>query len=223
MKLPVCFSVPSKLYGEEVGCALVLSSQVPADTGQREIVSAMRAWLKEAKLAPVKWPTKWIIVNDEDLPKTKTKKYIRVGLSTVLGLDPVEETSTKLTSKEPAKAKIDWACLGGFRFILACYVMFMHIGSTVSWGRMSNLREMPWHVHVFFSLGGYSMASPMNPVIKKKFGYFKVCMNGCLCEKPEDHVQFVWEIEALSISHAFSLNLSSILFTGIRGINVVFP
>lgn len=181
----------------------------------------MRAWLKEAKLAPVKWPTKWIIVNDEDLPKTKTKKYIRVGLSTVLGLDPVAETCTKLASKEPAKAKIDWACLGGLRFVLACYVMFMHIGSTESWGRMNNLRGFPWHVHLFFTLGGYSMASPMNPAIKKKFGYFKVCMNGC--KQSEDHVEFVWKIEGFSTSHTFSLDLSSILFIRIRGINVVFP
>jgi len=170
---PICFSVPSKLYGEEVGCALVLSTQAPPDAGQREIVSAMRAWLKEAKLAPIKWPTKWIIVNDEDLPKTKTRKYIRVGLSTVLGLDPEVETCTKDAPKETAKAKIDWACLGGLRFVLACYVMFMHIGSTDSWGMMNNLRGFPWHVHVFFTLGGYSMASPMNPVIKKKLGYFK--------------------------------------------------
>jgi hypothetical protein len=51
--------------------------------------------------------------------------------------------------------------------------MFMHIGSTNSWGRMNNLRGFPWHVHLFFTLGGYSMASPMNPVIQKKFAYFK--------------------------------------------------
>jgi len=173
VKTPICFSVPSKLYGEEVGCALVLSMQAPPDASQKEIISAMRAWLKEAKLAPVKWPTKWIIVNDEDLPKTKTKKYIRVGLSTILGLDPEEETNTKSTSKVSDKAVIDWSCLGGLRFILACYVMFMHLGSTDSWGRMNHLRGFPWHVHLFFTLGGYSMASPMNPVIKKKFGYFK--------------------------------------------------
>jgi len=173
VQIPICFSVPSKLYGEEVGCALILSNKAPPDASLKEITSAMRAWLKEAKLAPVKWPTKWIIVNDEDLPKTKTKKYIRVGLSTVLGLDPVEETTTKAIAKVSDKAVIDWACLGGFRFILACYVMFMHLGSTDSWGRMNHLRGFPWHVHVFFTLGGYSMASPMNPVIKKKFGYFK--------------------------------------------------
>eukprot|EP00957_Ditylum_brightwellii_P211280 15365990-Ditylum_brightwellii.AAC.2 len=49
----------------------------------------------------------------------------------------------------------------------------MHIGSTDSWGKVNNLRGFPWHVHVFFTLGGYSVASPMNPMIAKKFSYFK--------------------------------------------------
>ena len=187
VQTPICFSVPSKLYGEEVGCALVLSMHAPPDASQKEIISAMRAWLKEAKLTPVKWPTKWIIVNDEDLPKTKTKKYIRVGLSTVLGLDPEEETSTKAVSKVSDKAVIDWACLGGFRFILACYVMFMYLGSNDSWGRMAHLRGFPWHVHVFFTLGGFSMASPMNPVIRKKFVYFKVIMKSFLVKNQTIH------------------------------------
>jgi acyl-CoA synthetase (AMP-forming)/AMP-acid ligase II/peptidoglycan/LPS O-acetylase OafA/YrhL len=172
VQTPVCFAVPSKLYGEEVGCALVLSSKAPQNVEQREVIVAMRGWLKDAKLAPVKWPTKWVICADSDLPKTKTKKYIRIGLSTVLGLDPEEDGAiTTKESKEP-RAKMDWGVLGGLRFILACWVMFMHIGSKESWGPVANLRGFPWHVHVFFTLGGYSLAAPMNPVIQKKFSYF---------------------------------------------------
>jgi len=190
VQTPICFAVPSKLYGEEVGCALVLSGEVPVETADkategdvRDIIKAMRQWLKGAKLAPIKWPTKWIVVKDEDLPKTKTKKYIRIGLSTKLGLDPDqqnkdadnEDAGNADGGKKPdsSKAKIAWPVLGGLRMFLACYVMFMHIGSTDSWGRMNNLRGFPWHVHLFFTLGGYSMASPMNPVITKKFAYFK--------------------------------------------------
>jgi len=94
-------------------------------------------------------------------------------LSTHLGLDPKEEEDEfdKIATKE-TKAKIDWKVIGSFRFILACYVMFMHIGSNKSWAAFNNLRGWPWHVHVFFTLGGFSMASPMNPVIQKKFSYF---------------------------------------------------
>jgi len=101
VQIPICFSVPSKLYGEEVGCALVLSSNAPQKVETREVIVAMRAWLKEAKLAPVKWPTKWVICADSELPKTKTKKYIRIGLSTVLDLDPKEHRKLSRSVSKP--------------------------------------------------------------------------------------------------------------------------
>ncbi len=41
------------------------------------------------------------------------------------------------------KPQVDWATLAGFRFVLACYVMFMHIGSNESWDAFSNLRQSP--------------------------------------------------------------------------------
>ena len=113
----------------------------------------------------MKWPTKWVVCEDSELLKTKTKKYIIVGLSTHLGLDPEQEGDKK---KEPTKAQIDWGTLNGLRFLLACYVMFMHLGSNESWGAFSNFRGWPWHVHCFFTLGGYSLASLMNPLIRKK-------------------------------------------------------
>jgi len=168
IQIPICFAVPSKLYGEEVACALVLSSEAPEGADQSKIVKTMRQWLREAKLAPIKWPTKWVICEDSDLPKTKTRKYIRVGLAKVLG---IEEEKIESALKD-TKAKIDWGTISGFRFCLACYVMFMHIGSNESWGAFNNLRGFPWHVHVFFTLGGFSLASPMNPTIGKKFSYF---------------------------------------------------
>jgi hypothetical protein len=131
---PICFSVPSKVYGEEVGCALVLSSEAPKEVEEKAVIKQMRQWMKEKKLAPVKWPTKWAIVEDSMIPKTKTKKYIRTGLSTILGFDDQDATGAMVETKE-IKAKIDWGVITGFRFILACYVMFMHIGDNMSWGR----------------------------------------------------------------------------------------
>ena len=158
VEVVVCFSVPSKLYGEEVGCAIVLSYEAPPKEELREVTTTMRSWLKQSELAPTKWPTKWIVVNDDDLPKTKTKKYIRIDLSTKLGLDPKDEEDAALgKNKDSTKAKVDWECIGGLRFFLACYVMFMHFGSNESWGKVNNLRGFPWHVHMFFSLGGYSL------------------------------------------------------------------
>ena len=173
VQTPVCFAVPSALYGEEVGCALVLSSDAPEGVEEGAIVKEMRRWLRDAKLAPIKWPTKWVVCTDDQLPKTKTKKYVRIGLAETLGLLDDEEDSAECPiKKKETKAKIDWEVITGFRFCLACYVMFMHIGSNESWGRFNNLRGFPWHVHVFFTLGGFSLASPMNPTILKKFSYF---------------------------------------------------
>jgi len=165
----ICFSCPSVVYGEEVGCAIVLKPDTPV-LELKKVTQSLRMFMKEKKFAPAKWPTKWAIVNDEDLPKTKTKKYVRIGLAEKLGLNDKEGKSTSRSREN--KAKIDWGVITGFRFSLACYVMFMHIGSNESWGSFNNLRSWPWHVHCFYTLGGFSMASTMNPVIKKKFSYF---------------------------------------------------
>ena len=87
VRVAVCFAVTNKAYGEEVGCAIVLSPEAPAALDQRSLIKELRAWLKDEQLAPLKFPTKWKVVDDADLPKTKTKKYIRIGLSDVLGFE----------------------------------------------------------------------------------------------------------------------------------------
>mmetsp|Transcript_99 Transcript_99/g.175 ORF Transcript_99/g.175 Transcript_99/m.175 type:complete len:1042 (+) Transcript_99:354-3479(+) len=169
VQTPVCFSVPSRVYGEEVGCAIILSPEAPTKVEDSIVIKQMRKWMKEKQLTPTKWPTKWMIVTDDQLPKTKTKKYIRVGLAEKLGF---AEGNMACELPKETKARIDWGVITGFRFFLACYVMFMHIGDNKSWGAFNNLRGFPWHAHVFYTLGGFSMASPMNPYIKKKFSYF---------------------------------------------------
>ena len=96
-------------------------------------------------------------------------------MAKVLGLEETEGGAALTCTKSQVLTKnahIDWDVISGFRFLLSCYVMFMHIGSDKSWGGFSSLRGWPWHVHVFFSLGGFSMAAPMNPNIKKKLKYF---------------------------------------------------
>ena len=60
--------------------------------------------------------------------------------------DSGEEEALKIANKVQ-KALIDWDVITGFRAVLACYVMFMHLGSNESWGRVGNLRGWPWHVH----------------------------------------------------------------------------
>jgi hypothetical protein len=123
VRLPVCFSVPSKVYGEEVGCAIVLNDDAPPGASEGDIVKSLRKWMKEKKFAPVKWPTKWWFGPDEDLPKTKTKKYIRVGLHAKLGFGDETEI-TDAPSSKIVKAKIDWYVFSSHfvrgDFIISC-------------------------------------------------------------------------------------------------------
>lgn len=68
-------------------------------------------------------------------------------------LNTNKEILTKNIS--PDKPKVDWDSIAGFRFILACYVMFMHFGSNNSWDAFNNLRQFQWHVNSFFILAGF--------------------------------------------------------------------
>ncbi|MRV72593.1 AMP-binding protein [Duganella sp. FT92W] len=194
----VCFPVPSDTYGEEVGCALVLETEFASRVTQQEALREIRELLRLKGLAAYKFPTFVKLVTDDELPKTASRKYIRNGLADVLqvGARPAAKPTVTTVdfhnkpAKKPAKAgtapaaaataaaparhdapKVDWSTLAGLRFILACYVMFMHFGSTESWGAVSNLRQFPWHVHAFFAVAGFSLVIFMPPVITRKLSY----------------------------------------------------
>jgi len=123
------------------------------------------------QLAPLKFPTKWKFVDDDALPKTKTKKYIRIGLSDVLGFE-ANEGADGAEAKVRSKPLVDYAALSGFRFILSSMVMFMHFGSNESFGDVSRVRNFPWHVHLFYITGGFSLANALAPPPKKYMNYF---------------------------------------------------
>lgn len=179
----VCFPVPSPVYGEEVGCALVLNSSVDQPVSEQAALKTLRDFLRKEGLASHKFPAVVRIVAEEDLPKTASRKYIRNGLAAVLGLSgDAEQAGPRPTAavssgratamlEEGGKPVVDWAAIGGLRFILACYVMFMHIGSEQSWGAFANLRQFPWHVHAFFIVAGFSLAVYMPALINRKAAF----------------------------------------------------
>lgn len=179
----ICFSVPSDLYGEEVGCALVLKPSVSEKVSQQQAAKEMRDFLRQKGLASYKCPTFWKLVAEDDLPKTASRKYIRNGLAEVLNVGASRSETASVsrvacTESSPTAAqgssdrpKVDWSVLAGFRFVLACYVMFMHIGSDQSWGAFANLRQFPWHVHAFFLVAGYSLAVFMPALITRKASF----------------------------------------------------
>lgn len=197
----VCFPVPSDIYGEEVGCALVLESSFSNQVSHQDAVREMREFLRQKGLAPYKFPTFLKLVADDDLPKTASRKYIRNGLAEVLKVGSRADEKPSVTSAEPRNKpskvsaipqnkpsvaltnrhdtpKVDWSTIAGLRFLLACYVMFMHFGSTESWGAVSNLRQFPWHIHAFFALAGFSLVIFMPPLITRKLSFITARISG---------------------------------------------
>lgn len=75
----VCFGVPSDVYGEEAGAAIVLSPSAPAGIQPDDLMKEMRGFLQKSGVNAFKWPSKWKVVQDDELLKTETKKYIRIG------------------------------------------------------------------------------------------------------------------------------------------------
>ena len=73
----------------------------------------------------------------ERAPAHGHKKLVRVNAAAALGFLNEEEPEVAVATNQ-TKAFVDWGVVTGFRFFLACYVMFMHIGSNESWGPVNN-------------------------------------------------------------------------------------
>ncbi|RZG99888.1 AMP-dependent synthetase [Acinetobacter pittii] len=180
--LAICFPVPSEIYGEEVGCVIVSSDPKFDKENLKTWAGQLRKFLIEQGVAIHKIPSIWTTANKTDLPMTNSKKYKRNSMAQALQITTTQSpaNSSLNTNKEiltknisPDKPKVDWDSIAGFRFILACYVMFMHFGSNNSWDAFNNLRQFQWHVNSFFILAGFSLAILMPSLIQKKFAFVK--------------------------------------------------
>jgi len=179
VKKAVVFAVPSAAWGEEVGCALVLYDDAAgwvAEDGPKaetELIADIRA-LSAGILAPAKIPAYWKIVQDSDLPKTSTNKYIRLGLAEALGVQSKEATKSADVSP-PTVSK----SLSGLRWIMGASVMFNHICSATeddysngaAFGQFKS-STFYFPATVFFVLGGFTLSAGLSgrPVTNlKKF------------------------------------------------------
>ncbi len=74
----VCFAIDDKRYGEEIGCAIVLSSGMSVT--EQEIIAYASRFLAKFKI-----PTKFLFLSE--IPKGPTGKLQRIGLAKTLGLE----------------------------------------------------------------------------------------------------------------------------------------
>merc|ERR1712232_582862 len=168
----IVFSVPSALWGEEVGCAFLLHGGAPKDKeAEKAFVSSMKAFCKENGVAGYKVPA--YNVFPAKLPMTQTKKYIRVGLSEVLGV----EANAGVDQKKPLTYS---DAIAGLRFAMSICVAINHFGGESfsspdglqGIGVVSNMRS-DWPVSVLIVLGGFSLAASTRKPIANKIDFFK--------------------------------------------------
>ena len=179
VRVAVVFSVPSALWGEEVGVAIVLQDD-HVDQPDEAIASIKKMMSTSKELARFEIPAHWKVVLDEDLPKTSTKKYKRAGLADILGMTKkVEETACSL-KKNSAKPAVVSTGLSGLRYCMAVGVMFNHIGTVWQgddernpltygpawWSAKATTFYFP--ATTFFVLGGFTLSHALNGKPVKK-------------------------------------------------------
>jgi len=164
VQLTVSFAVRNDFWGEEVAAAVVLRSGYEADVvGDISHAAAER-------LADYKVPKQFLVVQESELPKTATGKFIRSGLADKLGAVSVDlgaERAARMTSvasgssgsfaigSGPSKA------IQGIRPILAVFVMSHHIGDWES-EPMKRLQNVTFNMTIFVFLSGFTMAASVN-------------------------------------------------------------
>ena len=180
----VVFAVPSELWGEEVGVAIVPTKPETVDrSDKRAWAKVVREAANDGELAQIKIPTKIVVVDDDDLPKTKTRKYIRANLAQkLLHIGPLDD-SAAAGLEENAGDKDDRRdenktatvlrqhngvpqvspALSGARYVLVLWTMFQHFGSSRSFGKWKHMRGYNLHMPMFFALAGFQLASGMAP------------------------------------------------------------
>jgi len=168
----IVFSVPSTMWGEEVGCAYKLHDGPPKDKdAEKAFVTRMRAFCKENGVAGFKVPA--YNVFPTQLSMTQTKKYIRVGLHKILKV----EANTGVDQTKPLQYS---DAISGLRFAMSLCVTINHFGGESfsspdglrGIGVISNMRS-DWPVSVLIVSGGFSLAAATRKPVANKFDFLK--------------------------------------------------
>jgi len=169
VKFSLVFAIPSSVFGEEVGAAIV-----PKATVAKESYEDLNAALKHLclDLEPSQRPRIIrIIENEDELPMTDSSKYSRVKLAEALGMD----MRIDAVPQRIPPPKVDFKALSGLRYILALWVMFNHIGEgPLHFSErldfpVNSARSFCLHVPSFFALSGFMLSMSMSPpLIRRK-------------------------------------------------------
>jgi hypothetical protein len=160
----------------QVGVAVVLGpgSKPSVDT-QEDVKKFARDHLGISKA-----PRYWKFLDDPSvLPMTASRKYIRNGLASLLGVEAESFDAQAIAPRGVAHLS---SGLSGLRYLLSVGVMFNHIGAVwqgedernpLTWGQSffpGKASTFYFPATVFFVLGGYSLSSAL--AARKVRGYW---------------------------------------------------
>lgn len=165
VKTAVVFSVPDPIWGEKVGAAIVLKPGITRT--ETRFKRDLHKKLLSDGFPPFKLPEEVLLVFENDLPKTRSNKYIRVGLAKKLGVE-----SRSINDKLKGMRSVNYhEAAVGLKFFLALAVMYVHIGNfdnrnlsdySHDRGRQyewEHTRSWCWHTPLFFLVGGFLLAA----------------------------------------------------------------
>ncbi|CAB9511065.1 7a-methyl-1,5-dioxo-octahydro-1H-inden-4-yl [Seminavis robusta] len=165
VKTAVVFAIPDPIWGERVGAAVVLKDGIKHE--QLQLKKEMNKMLLDDGLQPFKLPDQVVIVTEADLPKTRSNKYIRIGLARALGVNS-NIARDELKAMRPVNYH---EAAVGVKFFLALAVIYVHVGNfdkreysdyahdsgfEYGWERT---RSWCWHNPIFFLVGGFLLAA----------------------------------------------------------------
>ena len=159
----------------------------------------LKKYLIEAEeLQRFKLPEKIVILDEDEIPKTRSNKYIRTGLAMYLGIDKVDDSDEDIFQDlKPAEVHNASA---GVRFALACAVFSNHIGDFGTW---NHIRYFCLHVPAFFFLGGFHLAAGTHAPVVDDLKYFYALRLAVL------HPMYVLSLLLLTLNFVLRCNPSN--------------
>jgi len=251
----VVFGVPNEFWGEEVAAAVVLnsgylqrkdvaatqqvcaedqesvscasnlsspSSRLSAEISAEELLDFVARALPESKV-----PRQVVFLPSvDDLPKTRTGKYMRVGLAARLEIEAVDLAAFNNlanvavgSAQVPPPVKPNKA-IYGLRYFVAIWVMFIHIGKMPD--AIDVWRGFSPSMPAFFVLAGFLLASSTTRPVQCASELWNFYKNRIVAAHPLYILSMVFTLPITFLICAPGLQPSDLTVTVLDGSPVVY-
>jgi len=153
----------------------------PAEGKSKTVTAKQVLDYAAASLHPSKMPRQLqFLISAEELPKTRTGKYMRVGLHAKLKLDAVDLNAQKALASSGGEAIESESipppvrphpAIYGVRFVFAIWVVFIHVGNFPR--EISVWRSLSISMTGFFILAGFLLTASTKHAVTDKASFYR--------------------------------------------------